>query len=399
MLKSNYHQFTDWMISKTNYRSIQMITYITSKYNFFVAVSILFTFGLLSSCKDNNQKFTPSCISEYDISPLLTNYADDIILPRLQSFDNQFDECYREGVNFIDDPQLVNLTRFRTEYLATYKLWQTVSAFSFGPGEDVFWVSSFNNFPLNVSKVLLDIQDRKMDFSSPDEYNKGLPLLDFLLYGLSSNDEGIIDSFNTNGTYGVYAKAALEDMNKKLDIVLENWIIYANVFKQNTGTTDGQSINLIVNALNRDYEYIKRDKIGVPSGVLSLGFTKPKEVEAYYSGKSLEWAKTAIQSTKNLFLGIKQDGTEGEGLAEILRTIGAKKNGVGLADVIINQFDISLEKINAIQETLHESVDDNQENVINAYNALSEQVIYLKSDMPSVMCIPITYVDNPSDSD
>ena len=206
-------------------------------------------------------------------------------------------------MNFIDDPQLVNLTRFRTEYLATYKLWQTVSAFSFGPGEDVFWVSSFNNFPLNVSKVLLDIQDRKMDFSSPDEYNKGLPLLDFLLYGLSSNDEGIIDSFNTNSTFGVYAKAALEDMNKKLDIVLENWIIYANVFKQNTGTTDGQSINLIVNALNRDYEYIKRDKIGVPSGVLSLGFTNPKEVEAYYSGKSLEWAKTAIQSTKNLFLG------------------------------------------------------------------------------------------------
>ena len=86
-------------------------------------------------------------------------------------------------------------------------------------------------------------------------------------------------------------------------------------------------------------------------------------------------------------------------MEEVLRSIGANKNGISLADVIINQYDIAIEKVDAIQETLHESVDGDKENVINAYNVLSEQVIYLKSDMPSVMCIPITYVDNPSDSD
>jgi predicted lipoprotein len=360
---------------------------------------VLTIVGFLSSCKDDNQKFTPSCISEYDISPLLVNYVDEIIIPRLESFDKQFDECYQEGENFIDNPQLENLIQFRMEYIAVYKLWQTVSAFSFGPGEDVFWVSSFNNFPLNESKVLLDVQDGKMDFSSPDDYNKGLPLLDFFLYGLSDSEEGILDSFSINNAYGIYTKAVLDDMDKKLDDVIGNWQSYANEFKQKTGTTDGQSINLLVNTLNKDYEYIKRNKIGIPSGVLSLGFTNPREVESYHSGQSLELAKTAIQSSKDLFLGTKFDGIDGEGLEEILRSIGADKNGVSLADVIINQYDIALERINAIEETLQESVDDDKQNVIDAYNALSEQVIYLKSDMPSVMCIPITYVDNPSDSD
>lgn len=376
-----------------------MITPHLSKFRLIAVFCVLTIVGFLSSCKDDNQKFTPSCISEYDISPLLVNYADEIIIPRLESFDKQFDECYQEGENFIDNPQLENLIQFRMEYIAVYKLWQTVSAFSFGPGEDVFWVSSFNNFPMNESKVLLDVQDGKMDFSSPDDYNKGLPLLDFFLYGLSDSEEGILDSFSINNAYGIYTKAVLDDMDKKLDDVIGNWQSYANEFKQKTGTTDGQSINLLVNTLNKDYEYIKRNKIGIPSGVLSLGFTNPREVESYHSGQSLELAKTAIQSSKDLFLGTKFDGTDGEGLEEILRSIGADKNGVSLADVIINQYDIALERINAIEETLQESVDDDKQNVIDAYNALSEQVIYLKSDMPSVMCIPITYVDNPSDSD
>ena len=376
-----------------------MITHHLSKFRLIAVFCVLTIVGFLSSCKDDNQKFTPSCISEYDISPLLVNYVDEIIIPRLESFDKQYDECYQEGENFIDNPQLENLIRFRMEYIAVYKLWQTVSAFSFGPGEDVFWVSSFNNFPLNESKVLLDVQDGKMDFSSPDDYNKGLPLLDFFLYGLSDSEEGILDSFSINNAFGIYTKAVLDDMDKKLDDVIGNWQSYANEFKQKTGTTDGQSINLLVNTLNKDYEYIKRNKIGIPSGVLSLGFTNPREVESYHSGQSLELAKTAIQSSKDLFLGTKFDGTDGEGLEEILRSIGADKNGVSLADVIINQYDIALERINAIEETLQESVDDDKQNVIDAYNALSEQVIYLKSDMPSVMCIPITYVDNPSDSD
>lgn len=376
-----------------------MITPHLSKFRLIAVFCVLTIVGFLSSCKDDNQKFTPSCISEYDISPLLVNYADEIIIPRLESFDKQFDECYQEGENFIDNPQLENLIQFRMEYIAVYKLWQTVSAFSFGPGEDVFWVSSFNNFPMNESKVLLDVQDGKMDFSSPDDYNKGLPLLDFFLYGLSDSEEGILDSFSINNAYGIYTKAVLDDMDKKLDDVIGNWQSYANEFKQKTGTTDGQSINLLVNTLNKDYEYIKRNKIGIPSGVLSLGFTNPREVESYHSGQSLELAKTAIQSSKDLFLGTKFDGTDGEGLEEVLRSIGADKNGVSLADVIINQYDIALERINAIEETLQESVDDDKQNVIDAYNALSEQVIYLKSDMPSVMCIPITYVDNPSDSD
>jgi predicted lipoprotein len=369
------------------------------KYRLLTAFCVLIIVGFLTSCKDDNQKFTPSCISEYDISPLLLNYTDEIIIPRLESFDNQFDKCLKQGVNFIDNPQLTNLTQFRQDYIVVYKLWQTVSAFTFGPGEDVFWVNSFNNFPLNESKVLLDVQEGKMNFSSPDDYNKGLPLLDFFLYGLSASDEGILDSFKTNSAFGIYTKAVLDDMDEKLDDVLQNWQSYANLFKQNTGTTDGQSINLLVNALNKDYENIKRNKIGIPSGVLSLGFTNPREVESYHSGQSLELAKTAIQSSKDLFLGTKFDGTDGEGMEEVLRSIGANKNGIGLADVIINQYDITLEKVDAIQETLHESVDGDKENVINAYNVLSEQVIYLKSDMPSVMCIPITYVDNPSDSD
>jgi hypothetical protein len=104
-------------------------------------------------------------------------------------------------------------------------------------------------------------------------------------------------------------------------------------------------------------------------------------------------------SSQQIFQGIGVDGINGEGLDDLLLGLNADKDGVNLSNVIISQYEEIAEKMLAIDGPLSEAVDVDKEDVINAYNSLSEQVIYLKSDMPSVMCIPITYVDNPSDSD
>jgi predicted lipoprotein len=350
-------------------------------------------------CKDDDTAAAPSCLNEYDLSPLLSNYADKVILPRYVEFTSEYDVLYTAGQSFLSSPSSTSLASFQANYRSTYISWQSVSAFDFGPAEEVFLLNTFNNYPLNEGKAYADALEGNVDFSSPDDYNKGFPLLDYFLFGLAADDEATVDSFLANDKLVIYTQAVLDDMKTKLSQTVTGWQTYKSTFVNSTGTKDGESVSLLVNAFNKNYEFIKRNKIGVPSGVLSLGFTNPKEVEGFHSALSLELVSAAVKSSRNLFVGEGTDGINGEGLDDILRSLNADKNGENLADVILQQYseiETNLAKINGPLST---AVDQQKDEVIATYNSLTQQVIYIKSDMPSVMCIPITYVDNPSDSD
>ena len=354
---------------------------------------------IIVGCKDDDTTAAPSCLNEYDLSPLLSNYANKVILPRYVEFSSEYDVLYTAGQSFLSSPSSTSLASFQANYKSTYISWQSVSAFDFGPAEEVFLLNTFNNYPLNEGKAYADALEGKVDFSSPDEYNKGLPLLGYFLFGLAADDESTVDSFLANDKLVIYTQAVLDDMKTKLSQTVTGWQTYKSTFVNSTGTKDGESVSLLVNAFNKNYEFIKRNKIGVPSGVLSLGFTNPKEVEGFYSGLSLELVSAAVKSSRNLFVGEGTDGINGEGLDDILRSLNADKNGENLADVILQQYSEIETNIAKINGPLSTAVDQQKDEVIATYNSMTKQVIYIKSDMPSVMCIPITYVDNPSDSD
>lgn len=354
---------------------------------------------LLTGCKDDDESSTPSCLNEYDLSPVLVHYADNIILPRYADLKKRVEGMYATGNFFLASPSVDGLQNFRKIFVSTYIAWQYVAPFDFGPSEEKFLLSTFNNFPLNKGKAIADAYEGNTDFSSPEDYNKGLPLLDYLLYGIGSSDEAIVDSFITNQRLTDYTFAVLQDMNTKLSSVVKEWDGYRDIFVQRTGTKDGESLSLLLNAFNKDYEFIKRNKIGIASGVLSLGFTNPEEVEGYHSELSKILLEDAVRSSLGIFQGTNTGGFDGEGFEEILRSFEIDKNGKHLADVILEQYYEIINVASTLDGPLSEAVDEDKEDVIALYNVLSEQVIYLKSDMPSVMCIPITYVDNPSDSD
>jgi hypothetical protein len=50
-------------------------------------------------------------------------------------------------------------------------------------------------------------------------------------------------------------------------------------------------------------------------------------------------------------------------------------------------------------ETLNGAIQTNFNAVKTAYGHAQNQVIYLKTDLPSVLCISITYIDNTDDGD
>lgn len=358
-----------------------------------ILLAVVHLWGL-QSCKEPDGD-TSSCLGEYPIDVFLERYANDIIIPDYRSFVTKIGELKSAVQDFTLMPDKSGLDGVRGKFASAYLGWQNVEPYQFGPAEDSYLYDHLNNFPLNVGALKTRIIQENYDFGSPDSYDKGFPALDYLFYGLDTNDQALIDSFAANPKYAAYVVAMTSFMAEKTQTVLDAWVSsFKSEFTSNTGVAAGLPFSQIVNSLNRHFERIRRNRIGIPSGALTLNFPQPDEVEAPFSGLSRQLAMQSIKASRRFF-----EGADGEGLDNVLEFVQAKKDGKPLQELILGEYDNAQVAVETIPETLAGSAENNTKKLLDAYQILSAMVIPLKSDMPSVMCIAITYVDNPSDSD
>ena len=117
-------------------------------------------------------------------------------------------------------------------------------------------------------------------------------------------------------------------------------------------------------------------------------------MEAYYSGYSLTLLQVSLQSSKFLYTGGIRLG-----LDDYLIHAKAEKNGESLDNLIKQQFNNAIQAVDELDAPLSDFIESNQSDVVNAYNEVTKQVVNIKTDLPSVLCVAITYIDNPSDTD
>ncbi len=348
------------------------------------------------SCNDDGPDDT--CNADFDQTAMLQNVADNLILPAYQQLLNNTTQLQTQTNTFLADPNQTSLNNLRSIFETTWLQWQHASPYEFGPAQTAFLRNTLNNFPLDTVALKDNINLSTNSFNNPDTYDKGFPALDYLLYGLAPNDAEIIAQFNTANDAELYRSYLLADVANMQSLAAntyEQWnSSYQAEFVGNTGTAAGTSLSNIINGLNQNYESIKRDKIGIPSGVLTSGFANPQNTEAYYSGLSLKLAQAALQASQTLYLGANSLG-----LDDYLIAVDAQKGNGLLNDAIKAQFTNALNALQNIEAPLSNAVETDNANVITAYNEITKQLVDLKTSMPSVLCVSITYIDNPSDSD
>jgi len=362
---------------------------------------LLFVLLLIAGC--NNDNNTDPCANDFDQTGLFINLADQVILPIYGDLLTKVEDLQQKAGNFGNTPNATTLAILRNSWKTAYLAWQRAEPFEFGPAADVFLRNSLNNFPTNTQQIDQNIQSGSYDFDDPEAFDKGFPALGYLLYGIGADEAAIIARFTTDPAAAAYRQYLLDmvaDIRERLTQTQDAWVAgYRDVFIQNTGTAAGSSLSLIVNNLNEHYERIKRDRIGIPSGVLTLGFTNPDKTEAFYGGLSAELTLEAVTWSRRFYTGANFTGSENTGLDDFLNHINATKDGKPLDVVIREQYQSAIQAVSAIQDPLSEAVDQDSETVITAYNELTKQVVNLKTDMPTALCVSITYIDNPSDSD
>lgn len=360
--------------------------------------ALLFSF----SCKKKQNKEEDNA-PDFDKAAMLSNIGNNIILTNYQSFNDKVNTLNSAIGTFTTSPDSAGLFALRVLFIDTYVAWQKCSVFELGQAETELMRGALNTFPVDTVQINTNISTGTYNLSSAENIDtKGFPAVEFLLYGPGditvtlSKYSTAPDAANRKD----YLLAVVTEVKNKTNAVYSSWSAsggnYIASFISSQGLDIGSSTGNLVNQLNYDLELLKNIKIGIPSGVKSLGTPYPEKTEAYYSGLSLQLAKENLQTIENVYLGKSASG-DGMGLDDYLDHLGAQNASGGLNDAIKGKFVSAKAKLNAIPETLSQSVLTNSNAVNEAYNELQQLVVLLKVDMTSALGVAITYQDNDGD--
>lgn len=118
-----------------------------------VLISLLFLFFLSCSGDSDSLSSNNSNSVWEQKSQMLTNWADNFIVPNYQNLSNSLDQLQLSINSFVTNPNQSTLDIVRVEWLESYKLWQHVEMFNIGPAEQTFYHLKMNVFPTSVANI------------------------------------------------------------------------------------------------------------------------------------------------------------------------------------------------------------------------------------------------------
>lgn len=365
-------------------------------------IYISLTLILFWSCTDSST----SGLSEddFDREAILVNWADNIILPAFENFSATSGDLETAAMQFSENPSQVTLGNFREAWLESYKAWQHVSMFEMGQAMDLRYRDNINVYPTNSEEIIDNIESGTYNLELPSLVDsQGFPALDFLLYGLGETDDAVLAFYTTHenaDAYKMYVSDLAERINSLTQLVHDAWTTgYRDEFVSNTGNGANSSLDMMVNDYIFHYEKnLRAGKVGIPAGVFS-GTPLDGHVEGYYSeiySKSL--LLESIDAAQNFFNG-KHFGTEstGESLRSYLQYLNTTKDGSILANLIDSQFEEARLEAQELNDDLSAQVESDNIKMLSAYDALQQNVVYLKVDMLQALNINVDYVDADGD--
>lgn len=341
---------------------------------------------------------------DFDRVAMNENYATNAIIPSYQALQNAIGELKNAADVFSETPDTDNLATLQNRLKTARMAWQDANVFQFGPAEMATLRTSLNTYPADTGQINSNIESGSYTLGTlENRAAAGLPTLGYLLHGIGSTRQEIVDKYTSDANASnrmTYLLDNIAFIKGKTDDTLNEWSAgggnYLATFtnEQNSGADVGSSLSMMINALILHYERFIRDgKIGIPAGVRSSGVTRPSATEAYYAGYSAELAVANMQAIKRLVKGTALDGRDGIGLEEHLEALGAGD----LATEILSQVDVSVDALKALSDPLSEQIETDNEPVLKAFEEMQKAITLLKADMTSVLGVTITFQDNDGD--
>ena len=365
-----------------------------------IAIFTLLIIGLACSKKDET-----AIENNYDRTALLTNWADNIIVPSFVNYQSKVQVLVTDVSNFNSTPNVSNLQLVRTSWLEAYKAYQYVSMYNFGKAEEVYIKESSNTYPTNAVGIDANISSGNYNLTLLSQFDKqGFPALDYLINGLGTSDAAIVEFYVTNANannYKQYLSAVSNRLITNANNIVSDWNSgYKNRYILNNGTSVSSAVNFTTNNFVKNLEKdIRTGKLGIPAGIFSSGVLYANKVEGFYKNDiSKILLNEALKASQDFFNGKYFNATTtGPGLKGYLDFLNTVRNNQKLSDIINNQYATVFSVNNQLNNSFSTQVTNDNAKMILAYDALQKNVIYTKLDMMQALNISIDYVDGDGD--
>lgn len=357
---------------------------------------------LILSCSSESDSNEPDNNGEgsesgFDRKAILTNWADQIIMPSYEAYVVSTSSLKASSDLFVNSPSQENLQQLRANYMEAYTTWQNVSMFEVGAAETLQLRNFTNIYPANVSEINQNIEEATYNLELPSSFDEqGFPALDYLLYGIGSTEEEVVNFYLNNTEAGTYLSALtlrLDSLAKQVNNAWKDG--FRDVYIDNDGSSVNASFNKTVNAFIQYYERnLRSGKVGIPAGALS-GTPNSALVEGFYAKT---WSKMllqeAITAVKRFYLGTRfNSSVQGASLSSALSDLDQS----ALADDISAQFDVINSSITGLGDNFITEVETNNTAMLSLRDDLQVNTILFKNDMVSTLNITISYQDNDGD--
>ena len=355
-----------------------------------------------TSNSSNSSSQNTTATTSYDHKGMLTNWADNIIIPAISNFQNSLIQLQETANTFTNGPDAENLTSLKEIWLTSYSKWQYVEMFDIDVAEEIYFKNRMNLYPVNAGRIENNISNQDYDLEKSSNFSsQGFSTIDYLLFGIDDNEDKIISKYSdTNLNYGAYLNDIIAKMVDLTNQVKSQWeSSYRDSFIESIDNTATSSINLIVNDFIFYFEKgYRANKFGIPAGVFS-GNPLPDRIESYYGEKySKILALEAGNAIDQFFNGKNYLDTSEIGLS-LNQYLDYLEEGVEnkLSEKINNQLKVAKDKILELNDNFKMQVEDNNIQMLATYDAIQKTVVLLKVDMLQKLNISVDYADADGD--
>lgn len=360
-------------------------------------LSIIFALGLfavLASCDKDEPN--PEGGESFNRTEMLTNYADELIIPAYQQTSIAFTNLKNAANTFITERNENNLSALQSAWGASVIVWQDACAYNFGPageqGVKKSLVEEITTFPISTIKIESILGGTAYSLSDFNRDARGLFAIEYLIYDRDASAQDIINRFE-NPNRKNYLVDLCDDALSRVNEVQAAWAGYRAEFISNSGTDVGSSTSMLYNEFVKSYESAKNFKLGLPLG-LRPGQTgaEPELLEARFSGFSHQIIKSHFDAMLNIWNAKSKNG----GFKSYLNTV---TGGSALISTTESQIAVIRQKIDAVapEKIMVDEIVTNPQPWIDIHTEWQKNTKNFKSDLSSLIGIAITFSSGDGD--
>jgi predicted lipoprotein len=357
----------------------------------------------LASCKADSEDCTNDLFNR---GALLTNWADNIIIPSYELYVSELTDVETASEDFIENPNTANLETLRATWLTAYRTWQNVAIYEIGQAEIIRFRDFTNTYPLDAALLESNVDSGNYNLDlSTNIAVQGLPALDYLINGLGETDAEIVVKYTSDqnaSNYKKYLTDVISRLKSMTISVLTDWKgSYRGIFIANDCSSSAASLDKLTNDMIFNLEKVTRvSKIGIPIDFFGQPpVIAPEKVEAFYKQNvSKELLIASIKASQDLFNGkYLNSETEGESLKSYLDEMQIEAGGKLLSIVINDRYDAAIVQAETLDDDFYAGIQSDRDKYKITRDKIHSIIEVLKTNMISALGIKADYNDSDGD--